>query len=69
MAKASVQQVTISQASGKVTPRVSLKFTKPNGHTIEVKTVLASPPSIDMIEMCSALAYYLSTGKKPAGWH
>lgn len=68
MAKGPVDTVTMSTVTGKVTPKINLKFTKPNGHTIEMRTVKDHPPTDDMIEMASQLADYLTTGKKPAGW-
>lgn len=68
MPKAPVDTVTMSTVKGKVTPKIHLKFTKPNGHMIEMRTVKDHPPNDDMIAMASALADYLTTGKPPAGW-
>lgn len=67
--KGAVNNVTMTIKPRVCTPRISLKLTKANGHTIELRTVVKSPPTADMVEMADQLAMYLSTGKKPKGWN
>ncbi len=60
-----VQEVTMT-ASPSAKAKINLTLTKPNGHTIAMKSTL--PPTEDMLAMASALADYLTTGRKPPRW-
>lgn len=60
-----VQDVTMT-ASPSAKAKINLTYTKSNGNTFAMKT--ATPPTEDMIDMASALADYLTSGRKPARW-
>jgi hypothetical protein len=47
-------------------PKINLTLTKPNGHTITVKTSAAKPPTPEMLRMAEDLADLLS-GRQPQG--